>query len=213
VDFDCKYASENDQSWSSYGQLNHHEKESWEGVNESYAYESVAEDDASVYYAQHLEEEWNSGQVATDSVHADSQPRLEHAGFAYQRPCSFFLEGNCRRSDCKFSHDLRRITCKFWEESSCFKGDLCPFLHGYDETIPNESRTKKKPSFTIESEMDFPSLAGDEPAVSPIPQHTSTKTMETTSSLGGKRESQVLLRMVGKKRKKGGQQKHNEKAV
>ena len=39
-----------------------------------------------------------------------------------RRPCSFFVEGECLRPDCKFSHDLATITCRFWIESSCFKG-------------------------------------------------------------------------------------------
>lgn len=39
-----------------------------------------------------------------------------------KRPCSFFVEGECRRPDCKFSHDLGSIPCRFWIESSCFKG-------------------------------------------------------------------------------------------
>ena len=39
-----------------------------------------------------------------------------------QRPCSFFVEGECLRQDCKFSHDLAAVTCRFWIESSCFKG-------------------------------------------------------------------------------------------
>ena len=42
-----------------------------------------------------------------------------------RRPCSFFVEGECRRPDCKFSHDLGSIPCRFWIESSCFKGELC----------------------------------------------------------------------------------------
>ena len=49
------------------------------------------------------------------------------------KPCSFFMEGNCRRSDCKFAHDMAKITCRFWEEGACFKGPTCPFLHGYQE--------------------------------------------------------------------------------
>ena len=52
------------------------------------------------------------------------------------KPCSFFLEGCCYRSDCKFSHDICTITCHFWEEGQCFKGDLCPFLHGYFRFAP-----------------------------------------------------------------------------
>lgn len=41
-----------------------------------------------------------------------------------RRPCSFFVEGECLRPDCKFSHDLAAITCRFWIESSCFKGSF-----------------------------------------------------------------------------------------
>jgi hypothetical protein len=56
-----------------------------------------------------------------------------------KRPCSFFVEGECRRPDCKFSHDLGSIPCRFWIESSCFKGKTfeilffkylkCDYLH------------------------------------------------------------------------------------
>ncbi|CAG0885958.1 unnamed protein product [Cyprideis torosa] len=36
-----------------------------------------------------------------------------------KRACSFFLEGSCRRADCKFSHDPSSIVC-----------ETCPFRHG-----------------------------------------------------------------------------------
>lgn len=49
----------------------------------------------------------------------------------YAKPCTFFLEGNCRKADCKFSHDINNITCKYWMEGFCFKGDQCPFLHDF----------------------------------------------------------------------------------
>jgi len=104
-----------------------------------------------------------------------------------KRPCSFYMEGHCRRFDCKFSHDLSSITCRFWEEGSCFKGLNCPFLHGYpvagEPMIGNEAlnshhhnggsvnsntlipiahlfeeRKKKKKKFALESEADFPTL-------------------------------------------------------
>ena len=48
-----------------------------------------------------------------------------------RRPCSFFVEGECRRPDCKFSHDLASIPCRFWLESSCFKGTLITFKDGF----------------------------------------------------------------------------------
>lgn len=90
------------------------------------------------------------------------------------KPCVFFLEGNCRRSDCKYSHDLSNITCKYWIEGFCFKGEMCPFLHsfntknGQDQSLDDDmldSLTKKQldPTFAIESEADFPSLPLDAP--------------------------------------------------
>lgn len=80
-----------------------------------------------------------------------------------RKPCSFYLEGNCRRADCKFAHDISNITCRFWEEGGCFKGPLCPFLHGYpslDITSVSEpvSRADNKPAnFDLNSD-DFPDL-------------------------------------------------------
>ncbi|XP_026283277.1 uncharacterized protein LOC113209794 isoform X1 [Frankliniella occidentalis] len=47
-----------------------------------------------------------------------------------QRVCSLFLEGNCRRPHCRFSHDMASIPCHFWADASCLKGGKCPFLHG-----------------------------------------------------------------------------------
>lgn len=55
-----------------------------------------------------------------------------------RKPCSFFMSGSCHKSDCKFSHDLKSITCRFWREGiegrgdGCFKGDSCLFLHADD---------------------------------------------------------------------------------
>merc|ERR1711962_369020 len=104
-----------------------------------------------------------------------------------RRPCSFFMEGNCRRTDCKFSHDLASITCRFWEEGSCLKGITCPFLHGYPlRRRRNKSEgaaaavshadiervEKLGSSFEINSEMDFPSLGSSaESKVSTMEEH------------------------------------------
>jgi len=94
------------------------------------------------------------------------------------KPCVFFLEGNCRRSDCKFSHDLSSIICKYWIEGFCFKGEMCPFSHsltslgpsnGHDtglSDVQSRSHLSEKqlnPTFVIESEADFPSLPLDAP--------------------------------------------------
>ncbi|XP_052773957.1 uncharacterized protein LOC128212511 isoform X2 [Mya arenaria] len=69
-----------------------------------------------------LESEW----LDTNLLWAQKKPSSSQ-----RKPCSFYLEGNCRRADCKFAHDISNITCRFWEEGGCFKGPLCPFLHGY----------------------------------------------------------------------------------
>lgn len=135
------------------------------------------------------------------------------------KPCVFFLEGNCRRSDCKYSHDLSNITCKYWHEGFCFKGELCPFLHDYnqpsDPLDPNLldedglsllSKKQLIPTFAIESEADFPSLPLDAPPTSAL--NDSTKSSVNTDLTAIKDQilssnSAVLFKTVKKKRKKG----------
>ncbi|VEL21472.1 unnamed protein product [Protopolystoma xenopodis] len=57
----------------------------------------------------------------------------------WRRACSFYLRGHCKKEDCEFAHDLSKVTCKFWEAGECFKGDTCPFLHGYPVEQINDS--------------------------------------------------------------------------
>ncbi|PWN91394.1 hypothetical protein FA10DRAFT_66394 [Acaromyces ingoldii] len=45
------------------------------------------------------------------------------------RVCRYFLAGECRRADCRFSHDLNRALCRFWLRGQCLNGDGCSFLH------------------------------------------------------------------------------------
>lgn len=135
------------------------------------------------------------------------------------KPCVFFLEGNCRRSDCKYSHDLSNITCKYWIEGFCFKGELCPFLHSYnpndlqDSGLSDESGVKSlskqqlNPTFVIESEADFPSLPLDAPATasndcskSSIDSDTITTTMKNQILSSN---PSVVFKTVKKKRKRG----------
>ena len=47
------------------------------------------------------------------------------------RVCRYFLAGECRRSDCKFSHDLSRAVCRYWLKGQCAHNP-CHFLHDYD---------------------------------------------------------------------------------
>lgn len=115
------------------------------------------------------------------------EPRLEKVTAFSSKPCTFFLEGNCRKSDCKYSHDLSTITCKFWKEGFCFKGDSCPFAHDdldfnshyVDGNIldVNEIGEEEKHVFTIDSEADFPSLADEKD-----PRHPGSNNLPSCSS-------------------------------
>lgn len=71
-----------------------------------------------------------------------STPRSDRGGDGYfgagpsgqasssTRLCKYYLQGNCLRSDCRFSHDLSKAVCKFWLRGHCLKGEgRCEFLH------------------------------------------------------------------------------------
>lgn len=128
------------------------------------------------------------------------------------KPCVFFLEGNCRRSDCKYSHDLSNITCKYWIEGFCFKGELCPFLHSYNQ--PNDSSlldedglqslSKKglNPTFAIESEADFPSLPLDAPAAAFNDSSKSSMNADAIKNQILSSNTAVVFKTVKKKRKR-----------
>lgn len=60
-------------------------------------------------------------------------PRSVGGGGGPTRMCRYFLNGECRRSDCRFSHDLERALCRFWLRGHCAKGPNCEFLHN----LPN----------------------------------------------------------------------------
>ncbi|GAC94796.1 hypothetical protein PHSY_002369 [Pseudozyma hubeiensis SY62] len=48
------------------------------------------------------------------------------------RVCRYFMAGECRRSDCRFSHDLdNRAVCRYWLKGHCAHNP-CNFLHDYD---------------------------------------------------------------------------------
>ncbi|KAF9293233.1 hypothetical protein BGZ74_011796 [Mortierella antarctica] len=83
-----------------------------------------------------------------------------------QQTCRHFLQGNCFRKDCWYSHDLDLMVCKFWLKGQCFKGEGCEFNHFMDAGRIAESATmttapKQKPPAM--DDFDFPSLGAAAP--------------------------------------------------
>ncbi|XP_064631441.1 uncharacterized protein LOC135489819 [Lineus longissimus] len=109
------------------------------------------------FYSSELEEVWMRTPDFSDSWYS-RRKRRSRSGSISNKPCSFYMEGNCRRADCRFSHDLSSITCRFWERGECFKGVTCPFMHAYNSS---EKKSSTKPeSLTLENkEQDFPKLS------------------------------------------------------
>lgn len=82
--------------------------------------------------------------------------------------CRHYMQGDCRRKDCAFSHDLKRIPCKFHSSTGdskkvCSVGNDCPFLHetrpgsGVDiRSIDNDtSKSFEIASAMTEEEIEF----------------------------------------------------------
>ncbi|TXT09125.1 hypothetical protein VHUM_02599 [Vanrija humicola] len=77
------------------------------------------------------------------------------------RMCRYFLNGECRRSDCRFSHDLDRALCRFWLRGHCAKGPNCEFLHN----MPNMDPLALNAAM---SRMDMNSPGGSMPGTPPV---------------------------------------------
>ncbi|KAK7108989.1 hypothetical protein V1264_013110 [Littorina saxatilis] len=112
-----------------------------------------------VYEASFLESIWLSDSCPpSGNQHGRRQGKNKDKGrrpLHPNKPCTFFLEGCCYRTDCKYSHDLSTITCHFWKDGECFKGELCPFLHGY---YRGRDGLEDEKNFEIKKE-DFPELS------------------------------------------------------
>jgi hypothetical protein len=48
------------------------------------------------------------------------------------KPCRHYLNGECLRRDCTFSHDFESTICRYWLQSICRNGDTCAFVHDID---------------------------------------------------------------------------------
>lgn len=155
-------------------------------------------------------------QLHTEDEYQAIQRDIQQLTTRLPKPCVFFLEGNCRRSDCKYSHDLSSITCKYWIDGFCFKGEMCPFLHSYspkgqDSGLLDDdlALTKKElnPTFVIESEADFPSLPLDAPEVtigSDVKKKLdSTSLTKTIKNQILSSNPAVVFKTTKKKRRKG----------
>jgi hypothetical protein len=77
---------------------------------------------------------------------------------AFRKPCVYMLnEGRCMRADCRFAHDLHNITCKYWLEGECLKGESCEFMHDFpsdiniDELFSSQETLTSLSSSTIKS--------------------------------------------------------------
>lgn len=113
------------------------------------------------------------------------------------RLCKYYLQGNCLRSDCRFSHDLSKAVCKFWLRGHCLKGEgRCEFLHSVPPHLAQDvaqlrahamrSREQEKARWLSRSggeedgrpgskvEEDFPTLAA-----------ASASAMERQNAAGG----------------------------
>ncbi|PRD28839.1 UNVERIFIED_CONTAM: hypothetical protein NCL1_31242 [Trichonephila clavipes] len=123
---------------------------------------------------QHCTSETSDVEIPTNKeIETQLYKRMKQKLVPRKRPCSFFLQGTCTRSDCKYSHDVSTITCRFWKEGSCFKGITCPFYHGFvkmDKRYPENRKCLRTHSpdlsYSLESETDFPSLSSTKSEVS-----------------------------------------------
>ncbi|KAK4689359.1 hypothetical protein P7C73_g739, partial [Tremellales sp. Uapishka_1] len=78
------------------------------------------------------------------------------------RMCRYYLAGECRRSDCRFSHDIDRALCRFWLRGHCAKGPNCEFLHH----LPNNMDPHALSSSL--NRMDITSEGSSRPSTPPV---------------------------------------------
>ncbi|KAG9004023.1 hypothetical protein FRB94_002732 [Tulasnella sp. JGI-2019a] len=94
------------------------------------------------------------------------------------RVCRYFLAGECRRADCRFSHDVERALCRFWLRGQCVKGEQCEFLH----TLPQDIDVQALTSAMAGTDISGPSRQGYE---SPPPDDFPSLHAATARANGG----------------------------
>ena len=127
----------------------------------------------------------NKQQIDAENLRSssNSSPRPSHGKPSLikqalsNKPCVFKLnDGDCNRPECRFAHEFKAITCKYWLEGECLKGDACEFLHQVVEVKASSAASKpskkkssksnnkkdlKQIDFKLETE-EFPELGGGE---------------------------------------------------
>eukprot|EP00049_Salpingoeca_infusionum_P023547 m.12694 g.12694 ORF g.12694 m.12694 type:complete len:739 (-) comp5857_c0_seq1:168-2384(-) len=43
--------------------------------------------------------------------------------------CKFYMQGQCKRLDCWYSHDVSSMPCRYFERGWCRAGESCPYMH------------------------------------------------------------------------------------
>lgn len=103
---------------------------------------------------------WGSERGATAGSPAPSNQPQQGGAVGPGRVCRYFLAGECRRADCRFSHDLNRAVCRFWMKGQCLNGDGCSFLHDMSivDKLTNRLSTVGMPaaSNALHSDVETP---------------------------------------------------------
>lgn len=100
-----------------------------------------------------LQEAYRTGKPLATQVTPSEMPAQESLGGA--RVCRYFLAGECRRSDCRFSHDLNKALCRFWLRGQCLN-EPCSFLHDFEALSVLASSLQPEPEPERRDEVVVP---------------------------------------------------------
>lgn len=82
--------------------------------------------------------------------------------------CRYYLhDGKCLRADCRFSHDINVLICKFWLRGSCLAGDACIFRHELPVEEDNDD-IQNDINNDWSNPDNFPALASSMPVKEPV---------------------------------------------
>ena len=105
-----------------------------------------------------------SSSLTNSSIYLNKQS-MNNFQQSSKKPCVHKLnDGHCSRADCRFAHDFKNITCKYWLEGECLKGEACEFLHDIVEQ-PIRSNQGRRSSLSSNSSIIFGGKKGAKKAV------------------------------------------------